>query len=75
MANDYPVEEVLANMEKQAANGALCYVKYTCEGCGARQTSEEANTWHADGYECEACGHLTKPTKINFMLVLAPIVP
>lgn len=67
--SDYPVAEVLANMEAQANQGALCYVKYTCEGCQQRQTSDEANTWRQDGYICSECGHLTKPTMINFLLI------
>ena len=66
---DYPIEEVLANIEKKAAQGFLCFVKYTCEGCGARNTSDEPNTFHAEGYICQGCGHLTVPTGINFLLV------
>ena len=66
---DYPVIEVLANMEAQAKKGHLCYVKYTCEGCGSRQTSAEANTWHSEGYICEECKTLTKPKGINFLLM------
>lgn len=67
--NNFPVAEVLANMERMARDGALCYVKYTCVGCGSRQTSDEANTWRQDGYVCSECNHLTKPTEINFMMV------
>lgn len=66
---DYPVEEVLANMERQIAKGATCYVKYTCVSCGSRQCSEEPNTWRPAGYECSECGHLTVPTGINFLVV------
>ena len=66
---DHPVEEVLANMSKLALTGAKCYVKYTCGKCGSRQTSDEANTWHVDGYICEECGFLTRPTGINFLMV------
>lgn len=65
---DYPVPEMLASMEKVIAGGGDCYVKYNCEGCGSRQCSEEANTWHQDGYVCSECGHLTKPELIGFMV-------
>ncbi len=66
---DYPVEEMLKEMEKWAAMGAECYVKFTCESCGSRQTASDANSWHPVGYTCEECGHLTVPKAINFMLV------
>lgn len=69
---DYPVEEVLKNMEHWASKGALCFIKYTCVTCGSRQTSDEANTWRKDGYICSECGGLTVPKGINFMLALAP---
>ena len=68
-ARNYPVAEVIKNMERMAAEGGECYVKYTCSGCGSRQTSDEANTWRVDGYECSECELLNKPTEINFMLV------
>lgn len=71
MANNYPVAEVLANMEEQIAKGAECYIKYDCELCGLRQMSEEPNTWHPAGYICCECGHLTKPEEINFMVVIS----
>jgi predicted RNA-binding Zn-ribbon protein involved in translation (DUF1610 family) len=66
---DYPVHEVLKNIERLAREGHQCYVKFTCESCGARQTAEDANTWHPAGYHCEECGHLTIPQMINFMFV------
>lgn len=65
--SDHPVDEVLASMEKLIAAGHDCYVKYTCENCGSRQCSEEANTWRVDGYTCSECQHVTKPTGINFL--------
>lgn len=66
---DYPIEEVLANIEKQAALGFLCFVKYTCDGCGARNTSDEPNTFCTKGYVCQSCQHLTVPQGINFLLI------
>lgn len=66
---DYPVEEVLKNIERLAAEGALCYVKWTCQGCGARCTANEPNTFHKGGYRHEECGYLTIPNGINFLLV------
>ena len=67
--SDYPIEEVLDNIEKKAAQGFLCFVKYTCKGCGARNTSTEPNVFHSEGYVCQTCCHLTIPTAINFLLV------
>lgn len=73
MPNDYedhPIPEVLAQIEHLASEGHSCYVKFTCEACGSRQTSDEANTWHPAGYSCEECNHFTQPTGINFLLVM-----
>ena len=66
---DYPIDEVLANIEKQAAQGFLCFVKYTCEGCGNRNTATDPNVFHPEGYICQTCHHLTIPKGINFLLV------
>lgn len=65
--HDYPVAEVMENMERLAEAGFFCYVKYNCS-CGSRQTSDEANTWRKDGYICSECGVLNKPDRINFLL-------
>lgn len=67
---DYPIAEVLANMERLIASGHECYVKFTCEKCGSRQTSDEPNVYHPTGYTCEECGHLTVPKGINFLAIL-----
>lgn len=67
---DYPVADVLHNMATKIERGHTCYVKFTCEGCGSRQTDAEPNRFCQGGYTCEECGHLTKPKGINFLLVL-----
>lgn len=66
--NDYPVKEVLANIEEKAKEGWECFIKFTCSKCKSRQTASD-NTWHPAGYTCEECGHLTVPTGINFLAV------
>ena len=67
--SDYPIDEVLRNMERLARQGAECYVKFTCFGCGSRQTSDTPNVYSTGGYTCEECRVLTIPTGINFLLV------
>ena len=69
--SDFPVDEVLANMAEQAKKGALCYVKWTCRGCGDRCTADEPNIYHVGGYVHDKCGTLTVPTGINFLLIHA----
>ena len=68
---DHPIPEVLANIEAKIKEGWICFVKFTCEKCGSRQTSDTPNSYAALGYTCEECGHLTQPKGINFMAVKA----
>lgn len=68
---DLPVPEALAKIEKLIGQGALCWVKFTCDHCGSRQTSDTPNTWATAGYTCEECGKLTIPERIGFMLAFS----
>lgn len=67
---DYPIEEVIKNMERLIASGHTCWVKFTCVHCGSRQTDAIPNRYCLGGYTCEECGKVTHPTAINFMAVL-----
>jgi hypothetical protein len=54
MTKDYPIEEC----KKTAAGlppGSVIHQKFTCAGCGSRQTMAVPDTFFTSGV-CEACG-------------------
>lgn len=55
---DIPWDDLLEQANAAIAGGATVYQKFTCAGCGARQTIESANVFHRAG-QCEECGHIT----------------
>lgn len=62
--NDKPKEEILELMNdtlKRSPN-ARCFIKWTCEKCGERCTSDNPDVFHEDGYIHEECGHMSHPT-------------
>ena len=67
---DHPFDEVIANVGRLADQGARCYQKFTCGGCGQRLTIEEPNVFHRTG-TCDQCGHVTdiEAAGCNFMLI------
>lgn len=56
--SDHPFREVIAAVEEHIANGALCFQKFTCAGCGARLGIDEPNRFYTHA-SCDKCGHLT----------------
>ncbi|MCI0557516.1 MAG: hypothetical protein MN733_03395 [Nitrososphaera sp.] len=68
--NDYPFQEVVDHASKLIADGHTVFQKFTCSGCGARQTIDVPNTFYTSG-SCEECHHITDLTKngCNFMLL------
>jgi hypothetical protein len=56
--HDLPWDALLAQAQDTINSGATVYQKFTCAGCGARQTIESPNTFHRAG-QCEECAHIT----------------
>ncbi len=50
---------------------ALLFVKWTCEGCGDRATSNEPNAIHLLGYEHAACGSISHPKKFGVVAAIS----
>lgn len=73
--NDYPLETVVAEVNMRlhdlmiAGHHAFVHQKWTCRHCGARQTMEEANSFHRSG-RCEECDQYTVITQCNYTLVI-----
>lgn len=56
---DYSLEECAEAAEKLIQERhAEVYQKFTCAGCGSRQTMPDANVFYTSG-RCEECGHVT----------------
>lgn len=67
---DYPFDEVTKTAQDYIALGAQVFQKFTCAGCGARQTIDEPNRFYTSG-KCQECGHVTDIRKqgCNYLLV------
>jgi hypothetical protein len=70
-AVDHPFAEIVAEVQRKAARGNLCFQKFTCAGCGQRLTIEKPNVFHHTG-TCDQCGHLTdiKAQGCNYTLLM-----
>jgi hypothetical protein len=59
---DKPIQELLRQIDGLADEGALCWLKWTCPGCGERAVSDVPNIYHVtyahdkgkDGSPCGA---------------------
>lgn len=72
MSDDYPFMEVARQLEKvHLLQGHDFYQKFTCQGCGARQTMDQKNRLYTTG-KCEECGHVTDIERAgcNYMLIM-----
>ena len=69
---DHPFYEVVANVERLAARGDLCFQKFTCAGCGNRLTMGVPNRIYTTG-SCDRCGHVTdiEAQGCNFLLLMS----
>ncbi|MET3996045.1 hypothetical protein ABID65_007717 [Bradyrhizobium sp. S3.9.2] len=52
---DHPFYEVAREAETWAKAGHTVFQKFTCAGCGSRQTMGQPNKFFHFG-QCEACG-------------------
>lgn len=67
---NHPFFEVAAEAKKHIDAGNTVWQKFTCTGCGSRQTMEEPNKFFTTG-QCEECGHVTDivATGCNYLLL------
>jgi len=68
MSIDGPFADAAARAQEAIAAGFTIYQKFTCQGCGARNTMEKPNTFFKQG-TCEDCGRTTKIEECGFMAV------
>jgi hypothetical protein len=68
---DYPLADCAKECGPLIANGATIWQKFTCSGCGARQTMETPNVFYTAG-KCEECGVVTdiEAQGCNYLLLL-----
>lgn len=67
---DISEAELIKRMKTVITQGGKVWVKFTCQHCGARQTSETPNTFHRGGYTCEECGKLSHPKGYGMLVML-----
>ena len=65
---DYPIEDILEAFKELTAKGDTLFQKWTCAGCGSRQTMEQPNLVFAHG-TCEECGDITEIKACNYLLI------
>lgn len=56
--NDYPIEECAVTADEVIKKGGTVYQKFTCSGCGSRQTMDKPNVFFESG-TCQKCNALT----------------
>ena len=56
--NDIPFADIVRRCTELQRQGAFTYVKWTCSGCGGRQTYIEADAFPTEA-ACSACGAVT----------------
>lgn len=72
--NDYPLSTIAESFNKLIPQGAVCYQKFTCAGCGNRLTIDTPNVLFITG-GCDNCDTITDIEKqgCNFMYVATVI--
>lgn len=72
--NDYPLQECADAAEKLAAKGLFVFQKFTCDGCGSRQTMDTPNQFFTSG-KCEECGTVTDIKKKGCNYLVTTVNP
>jgi hypothetical protein len=69
--NDHPFAEVARNADRQIQAGWTIFQKFTCQGCGSRQTINRPNSFYTVG-QCEECNQFTDIVKhgCNFVAMI-----
>jgi hypothetical protein len=67
---DFPIAELIPVTDKLIGAGCTVFFKWTCGGCGARQTFDTPNVLYTRG-KCEECDHVTdlRESGCNYLLV------
>ena len=66
--NDYPFDAVAEQINDAIQHGAVCFQKFTCSHCNARQTMDVPNTLYTRG-KCEECSKITQIKNCNFLAI------
>jgi len=69
---DFDFDEVAKQSFDLVCKGATIHQKWTCAGCGTRQTMEVPNKMFTRGI-CEECGHETdiKARGCNYLAIMS----
>jgi len=59
--------EIVELMDRLIGEGWDCFIKWTCEKCSERCSSNKPNTFNEGGYLHEECGHLSHPKGYGLM--------
>ena len=66
---DISPEQLIKDMDRLSGQGFMCFVKFTCDHCGSRQTCPSPNVLFSEGYNCEECKKVTYPKKFGMMVM------
>lgn len=66
---DLEVPELLEKMNELIERGCEVWVKYTCENCGERVTSNTPNAFFTEGWVHDDCGFKSFPKKFGLMII------
>lgn len=74
--NDFPFDEVLAQVQEHIRKGHTIFQKFTCDTCGQRLTMEMPNKLYYEG-NCDNCGDTTniKERGCNYLLMMGLSIP
>jgi Ser/Thr protein kinase RdoA (MazF antagonist) len=73
--NDYPLNELANTVYRVMQEGGECFLKFTCDYCGSRQTISTPNKLFTQG-KCEECKSVTDiARKGGNLLVVARMTP
>jgi hypothetical protein len=67
---NFPFKEIETAVKDRIREGYIVHQKFTCDGCGSRQTISKSNVLYKLG-KCEECGHVTDIEKrgCNYLLI------
>lgn len=71
---DRTYEELEPFLKNILAVGGCFWGKFTCQGCGSRQTFERKNLLFTQGI-CEECGYTSELKKWGFMALFGARCP
>jgi hypothetical protein len=68
---DFPFEQVVKDAQRLVELGSTVFQKFSCDGCGARQTMDIPNKFFTSG-QCEVCLVVTdiRAKGCNYLLIM-----